>query len=200
MPKDLPTPISLTKSIGPSFILLGLALGSGELILWPYLVSQYGLGIIWGGLVGITFQYFLNTEIMRYTLAYGESVFVGWRKWSILFPFWFMLASFLPWVIPGIAATSAAILAHLFPALNVQLVTIALLIFLGIILSSGKTLYKTIETFQRTVLTLAIPFIAYLVFRLTTMADWSALFSGLFWRFCLFGCRRQSQPCSKLLY
>ncbi|KKU45341.1 MAG: hypothetical protein UX64_C0031G0012, partial [Microgenomates group bacterium GW2011_GWC2_46_7] len=62
-PSELPEPITLRQSIGPSFILLGLALGSGELIMWPYLVSQYGLGIIWGGLVGITFQYFLNTEI-----------------------------------------------------------------------------------------------------------------------------------------
>jgi len=80
MPKQsnqLPEPITLRKSIGPSIILLGLALGSGELIMWPYLVSQYGLGIIWGGLAGITFQYFLNTEIMRYTLARGESVFVA---------------------------------------------------------------------------------------------------------------------------
>jgi len=89
MPKfstELPEPITLKQSIGPSFILLGLALGSGELIMWPYLVSQYGLGIIWGGLVGITFQYFLNTEIMRYTLAWGESVFVGWRRWGKLVP------------------------------------------------------------------------------------------------------------------
>jgi hypothetical protein len=30
---DLPTPLSLKKLIGPSFILLGLGLGSGELIL-----------------------------------------------------------------------------------------------------------------------------------------------------------------------
>ena len=40
--------ISLKKLIGPSFILLALGLGSGEVILWPYLAANYGLGIIWG--------------------------------------------------------------------------------------------------------------------------------------------------------
>ena len=40
MPKALP----LRKLIGPSFILLGLGLGSGEVILWPFLASNYGMG------------------------------------------------------------------------------------------------------------------------------------------------------------
>jgi len=70
-PRNLPTPPSIVRTLGPSFILLGLALGSGELILWPYLTAQYGLGLLWGGLLGITLQFVLNTEAMRYTLAWG---------------------------------------------------------------------------------------------------------------------------------
>ena len=80
--RNLPKPLSLKNTLGPSFILLGLALGSGELIMWPYLAANYGLGLLWGGLLGISFQYILNTEIMRYTLAWGESVFVGLKKIS----------------------------------------------------------------------------------------------------------------------
>lgn len=114
-PDQLPEPITLKQSIGPSFILLGLALGSGELIMWPYLVSLYGLGIIWGGLVGITFQYFLNTEIMRYTLAWGESVFVGWRRWGKLIPAWFVFSTVIPWALPGFVSASATMLNHVFP-------------------------------------------------------------------------------------
>ncbi len=75
--KELPYPPSLWSLLGPSFILLGLGLGSGELILWPYLAAHYGLGIIWGAAIGITLQFFLNMEVERYTLAKGESVFVG---------------------------------------------------------------------------------------------------------------------------
>ena len=40
--------------------------------MWSYLAANYGLGILWGGLLGITFQFVLNTETMRYTLAWGR--------------------------------------------------------------------------------------------------------------------------------
>lgn len=176
---DLPRPIKLRESLGPSFILLGLALGSGELILWPYLVSQYGLGLIWGGLVGITFQYYLNTEVMRYTLAHGESVFVGWRRWGKIFPIWFIFSTVVPWALPGFAASSANILSHLFPALPFRFTAIFLLLLSGVIISSGKTLYKTMERVQTTLLAFGIPFIALLTIYLARATDWTNLGRGL---------------------
>jgi len=134
---DLPHPPRLKDSLGPSFILLGLALGSGELIMWPYLVSQYGLGLIWGGILGITLQYFLNTEIMRYTLARGESVFVGWRRWGKAVPLWFILSTVIPWALPGFSSAAAAIATYLVPALPEKTVAITLLLITGIILGEG---------------------------------------------------------------
>src|SRR4030066_1644972 len=110
--RDLPEPLPFKNLIGPSFILLGLGLGSGELILWPYLSSNYGMGIIWGALLGITFQFFLNMEIARYTLVTGESVFVGLaRKLGKLAPIWFILSTLIPWMWPGIIASSATLVA-----------------------------------------------------------------------------------------
>ncbi len=181
MPKEyeLPEPITLHQSIGPSFILLGLALGSGELIMWPYLVSQYGLGIIWGGLLGITLQYFLNTEIMRYSLAWGESVFVGWRKWGRLLPIWFVLSTVIPWALPGFVLASATMLQYVLPFLPIRITAIMLVLLTGLIISSGKTLYKTMEQVQKTLLSIGVPFIAILTFYIARGADWSALFQGL---------------------
>ena len=75
--KDFPDPLPLRKLFGPSFIILGVGLGSGELILWPYLSSNFGLGIVWAAVLGITFQFFINMEIERYSLATGESIFAG---------------------------------------------------------------------------------------------------------------------------
>jgi len=177
--QELPEPITLKQSIGPSFILLGLALGSGELIMWPYLVSQYGLGIIWGGFVGITFQYFLNTEIMRYTLAWGESVFVGWCRLSRFLPFWFVFSTVIPWALPGFVLSSATMLRHVFPSLDVKYTAIALLLLTGILISSGKTLYKTMEHLQKTLLMVGVPLIASLTFYLAKAIHWSALLQGL---------------------
>src|SRR3990172_7738455 len=95
--KRLPPAPPLRKLLGPSFILLGLGLGSGELILWPYLASTYGLGIIWGALLGITFQFFLNMEIERYTLVRGESIFVGLaRRVGQFAPLWFIFSTLIP--------------------------------------------------------------------------------------------------------
>ncbi len=182
MPKiitELPEPITLKQSIGPSFILLGLALGSGELIMWPYLVSQYGLGIIWGGMVGITFQYFLNTEIMRYTLAWGESVFVGWRRWGKLIPAWFVFSTVIPWALPGFVSASATMLNHVFPVLPIRLTAVALILLTGLIISSGKTLYKTMSHVQTTLLSVGVPFVAILTLYMARGTDWSALLQGL---------------------
>ena len=183
MPKlsksNLPKPIKLRNTLGPSFILLGLALGSGELIMWPYLTSQYGLGLIWGGLIGITLQFFLNTEIMRYTLAVGESVFVGWRRWGKTIPWWFVISTTIPWALPGFSSAAASIVTHLIPALPVKYVAIFLLILTGIIISSGKTLYKTMETFQKSLIYLGVPFIFVLTLVIASRSDWSAMFAGL---------------------
>src|SRR3989339_978160 len=107
--KLFPSAPSLRQLIGPSFIILALGLGSGEVILWPYLASNYGLGIAWGALIGITFQYFINMEIERYALVKGESVFVGFtKKWSWT-PYWFILSTFVGFGLPGIIAASAKV-------------------------------------------------------------------------------------------
>src|SRR3989339_1882132 len=94
--KEFPPVISFKKIIGPSFIILALGLGSGEIILWPYLVSNYGLGIVWGAVLGITFQFFMNMEIERYALVRGESIFVGLARKFRWITFWFLISTFIP--------------------------------------------------------------------------------------------------------
>ena len=41
--RDLPEPLPLGKIIGASVILLATALGSGELLIWPYITTQAGV-------------------------------------------------------------------------------------------------------------------------------------------------------------
>ena len=85
-PRDLPEPQSLRKYLGASVILLATALGSGELILWPFITAQVGVGLLWLAFVGFSMQYFLNMEIERYTLATGETAVTGftrlWKPWG----------------------------------------------------------------------------------------------------------------------
>jgi hypothetical protein len=45
---DLPAPVSLRRMVGPSIILAGLSIGSGEFVLWPRLTAEYGFAVFWG--------------------------------------------------------------------------------------------------------------------------------------------------------
>ena len=75
--RDLPEPVPLRRMIGPSLILAGLALGSGEFILWPYITYKSQFVFFWACLVGVGTQYFINMEISRWTLATGETAIGG---------------------------------------------------------------------------------------------------------------------------
>ena len=177
--KQFPQPLGIKKLLGPSFIILALGLGSGEVILWPYLVSNYGLGIAWGAILGITFQFFINMEIERYALVKGESVFVGIAKifkWSIG---WFVISTFIGFGLPGIIAASAKVLASILGIANFKWIAIIMLIIIGIVLSVGKTVYGMMEKITKTIILIGVPFIFILVIILSSKADWNALLGGL---------------------
>ena len=171
----LPPAPKFRAILGPSFILLGLGLGSGELILWPYLTSNWGMGIIWGAILGVTFQFFINMEIERYTLARGESVFVGFARRNRNLAYWFILSTLLAWIWPGIIAISARLLGEVFGITNINLFGIGLLLLIGIILTLGPVLYKTVERFSVILITLSLPAIIFLSIYLSSKADFMDL-------------------------
>lgn len=178
--KPIPPPLSFKTLLGPSFILLGLGLGSGELILWPYLVAHWGLGIIWGAVLGIAFQFFINMEIERYALVTGESVFVGLaRKLGRIIPVWFLFSTLIPWVWPGIVAVSGKILGSILGITETAYLSAVLLLVIGTILTLGPVLYKTVEKLQMVLIALGVPFILGLTLYLAKSTDWQALFAGV---------------------
>ncbi len=177
--QDLPKPLSLKKLIGPSFILLGLGLGSGEVILWPYLASNYGLGIAWAIVIGLTMQFFINMEVERYALAFGESVFVGFARLAKLLPAWFILSTFLGFGWPGIGLGGATLLGSAFNVENVQVIGIIIFLLIGVILTFGKTIYKTVERMQMILIGIGVPFILLLTFYLADASDFVVLAQGV---------------------
>ncbi|EKD47375.1 MAG: hypothetical protein ACD_66C00093G0003 [uncultured bacterium] len=176
--KKFPKALPIKKLFGPSFLILALGLGSGEIILWPYLASNYGLGIAWGALLGITFQYFINMEIERYALVKGESVFVGINKFWKKAPIWFIGSTFLGFGLPGIIAASAQVFASILGMDNFKWIAIIFLLIIGLILSSGKTVYGMLERITKTILLIGVPFIFIIVFFLADASDWTTLVQG----------------------
>lgn len=176
---NFPEPLSFKKLIGPSFVILALGLGSGEVILWPYLSANYGLGIIWGAILGLTFQFFMNMEIERYALAHGESIFVGFARKFRLISFWFLISTFIPWMWPGIIASSAKFFSTVFSIENSNIVAIGMLLVIGVILSLGPVLYKTVEKLQMTIISIGVPSIFLLSIFLAKPDNWSSLVRGV---------------------
>src|SRR6188768_3182303 len=88
--RDLPAPPrNYWRLVGPGIVAGGVGLSSGEFVLWPYIASQVGLVLLWGALIGVVTQFFLNMEVERYTLATGETVLTGfnrfWKHWGLVF-------------------------------------------------------------------------------------------------------------------
>ena len=68
---------SLVKMIGPGVVMAGLAIGSGELIMWPWITSIVGAQLLWAAAIGIFLQLWINIEIGRWSIVTGESPFTG---------------------------------------------------------------------------------------------------------------------------
>ncbi len=176
--KDIPEPLPLGKVLGPSVILAGLGVGSGEYIIWPFIAANVGVTMLWAAVVGVTFQFFLNMEIERYTLATGETAVVGfaryWKPFGIVFCF---LAVF-PFVFPGWATSAVTIASFLglWGEGAVPLVSIIALLAMGAALTISPVVYNTIEKAEffkvgLTIVFLLVAIFAVLLPRPGTLAD-----------------------------
>ncbi|MBW2267837.1 MAG: Nramp family divalent metal transporter [Deltaproteobacteria bacterium] len=173
---ELPEPVALRRMLGPSVILVGLSIGSGEFVLWPRLTAEWGFALFWACWVGVTLQFFLNMEIERFTLATGESAVLGFVRLSRFWAPVFLVCATLPWVWPG-WATGAATLIHWETGLPVTASAIAGLVVCGLVLSVGPVVYRTVETLQFVLVTLifaALVVLALLVVRADTLAELGA--------------------------
>lgn len=112
--RDLPKAHSWNKALGVGVIAMGLAIGTGELILWPHIITKHGLGLLWLALLGITFQYFINQEVARHALATGESFFTTSARVIKTSAIFWLGAAILLYVWPGWASAIGTTLKELF--------------------------------------------------------------------------------------
>ncbi|PRX50960.1 Mn2+/Fe2+ NRAMP family transporter [Prauserella shujinwangii] len=176
--RDLPNPVPLRKVTGASVIILATAIGSGEMILWPYITSQIGFVFIWAAIVGFAIQFFLNMEIERYTLATGETAITGfarlWKPWWWLFIVFALLQNFWPGWATG-ASTTFSFALGLGDDAPIVPVTIAALVAIGITLTLSPVVYQVVEKIQGLLVALIMLFVIVAIPLATTTDAWSAL-------------------------
>jgi len=175
--KDLPDPQPLRKYLGASVILLATALGSGELIIWPYITSQAGVGLLWLAFVGFSMQYFINMEVERYTLATGETAVTGfsrmWRWWGLIF----ILGSVLPNTIPGWASSAATMFTYLFRMSEgaVPIITTIFLIAIALSITLSPVVYNTLEKVELGLVAIIVVFLLVAIAIATDLSAWTGI-------------------------
>jgi hypothetical protein len=100
--------------------------------------------LLWGALVGVVTQFFLNMEVERYTLATGETAVTGfnrfWKHWGLVFA---VLAYFANlW--PGWAISSATLVSYLFGGSPTTIAVVTLLV-IGGSLTFAPVIYVALE-------------------------------------------------------
>jgi hypothetical protein len=163
--RELPPAPPLRRIIGPSVILVGVGIASGEYILFPYIASQVGLVFLWAAIVGLLTQYFINMEIERYTLATGETAVTGFQRLWKPFGLLMIACAIVPNIWPAWATSAATITTFLFGGGNANAIAIGAMVLIGIALSASPVVYQTLEKFEFVKVALVVVF---LIVALTT--------------------------------
>ena len=106
--------------LGPGFLWMVSAAGSGELLFTPRIGALYGYSLVWAMLIAVAFKWFVNREIGRYAVCTGKSLMEGfrslpgpknWALYLILVPQLFVAVA----TIAGLAGSAATALALALP-------------------------------------------------------------------------------------
>ncbi|MFC7044151.1 Nramp family divalent metal transporter [Halobacteriaceae archaeon GCM10025711] len=163
---EIPKVPKVSHIVGPSAIMLGASLGSGETMFWPTLIAENGWALYWAFWVGVITQFFINTELQRWTIATGESIFRAFDRISSFWPWFFLVAGFFHLGWPGWAAGASEVFAAwtgILPRGDWWIIGIAFMILIWLSYQAGPVLYNIIEKAQVGLMFLAILFALILV-------------------------------------
>lgn len=169
---DLPTPEEVFKVkrvgleelilfiLGPSLIVLGISLGSGEWMSGPLAVARYGFrGIGWVILISAILQVFYNVELARFTVATGEAPMVAFGRVPPGYWLWVplaLVAFYMAFLLGGWTVSAGGSLFALFagrpygPAEleQVRLMGIGLLVLCFLFFLFGRKVERSLEIVQ----------------------------------------------------
>lgn len=178
--RALPAPPPWQKAVGVGLLAVGVAMGSGELVIWPVLTVQHGLNLLWFALLGISAQYIVNQEVARLTLATGEGFFTASARISKWFaPFW-ALSVVLLYVWPGWASAVGTMLAELFGVGSYLAWAYGALGAMVCLTLLGRTAYRMLEGALRGIVPAFFLMLVTVTVANAKFADWNAIGQSIF--------------------
>jgi len=161
------------KYLGPSLIISGSIVGSGEIILTSSLGAAAGFVLLWWVLLSCWIKSLVQAELARYIIVSGDTYLRALNRlpgklWGprgkVSWPIWLGLLAFIPGImgLSGILGGAGQALSLLFPAIDSRVATAIVAAASMLILSTGS--YKHLErimlflvlTFTATTLVCAI--------------------------------------------
>ncbi len=186
--KEVPPIVPFLAAAGPAIIEVGLALGSGETIIWPTLAAKYGLILVWGTLVGLFIQTVWTQEMGRWTIVSGEHHIQGaGRVIGMQVATWlFLFLGYIAFIWPGwITGGSAAFLklVHNWPAPGYRGILFwsyfwSAIIFAAVLLSPVAR--RAVELLELGTLILAWIIIITVAVTATHGSDWVKMLNYMF--------------------
>ena len=172
------------KMTGPGAVMVGIAIGSGELILWPWITAKFGAEMMWAAALGVFLQLWINIEIGRWATATGESAFTGFARMSVVWVFLFMSLLLVTALLPGwgrAAGTSIKILFFGTDGPGPDWAWTALVFVMALAIVFGpKRIYASVE---RTIIVLVLLIVCGLLvvaFSVGTLTDLWTMTKGVF--------------------
>lgn len=157
------------KWLGPGFLWMLSAAGSGELLFTPRIAAFYGYSLLWALLAAVILKWFINREVGRYTVCSGATILEGfkqlpgpknWAIWIILLPQFVVAIS----TVAGLAGAAATALI-LATGGTVQLWTVIIIVVTASIVFLGQySVVEKISSYIGIARTLAVVAAAILVF------------------------------------
>lgn len=178
---DLPKVPKVSHIVGPSAIMLGASLGSGETMFWPTIVAEGSWGLYWAFWVGVITQFFINTELQRWAIATGESIFQGFNRLNRIWPLFFLVFGFFQIGWPGWAATGSEVFAAwtgIVPRADWYLIGVVSMVVIWLSYQAGPLVYNVIERAQIALMLLAVFIGIVLMFTLNTFGEFANLPAG----------------------
>ncbi|WP_017314149.1 Nramp family divalent metal transporter [Mastigocladopsis repens] len=155
--------------LGPSFLWMLSAAGSGELLFTPRIAALYGYSLLWALLAAVILKWFINREVGRFSVCTGATILEGfkqipgpknWAVWLILLPQVFVAIS----TVAGLAGAAATALI-LMTGGTVQMWTvIIILVTAAIVLLGQYSVVEKISSYVGIARTLAVVAAAIFVF------------------------------------
>jgi Mn2+/Fe2+ NRAMP family transporter len=167
------------KWLGPGFLWMVSAAGSGELLFSPRVGALYGYALLWALIAAVLFKWFINREIGRYTVCTGATVIDGfsklpgpknWALYFILIPQLFVAVS----TIAGLAGSAGTALIVALPG-DIRIWTIG-----SIFVSTALVIWGHFKAVELVATILAVLLsLAAIAAAITVFPDFGALIQGL---------------------